>query len=318
MPRTILVTGAHGFLGRHAARLFAQQGDLVKGLGHGDWAPEEWKQWGLSEWHPGDVTLEMLQHCADKPFAILHCAGSGSVPLSLENPWQDFQRTVATTADVLEYVRVYSPDSRVIYPSSASVYGIAETFPITEDCRLAPISPYGVHKWMAEQLVLSSARQFRLSTAIVRLFSIYGCGLRKQLLWDACRKLSEGDHLFMGTGEEMRDWLHVEDAATLLSAAVDNADPECPLVNGGTGEGVTVRDLLHQVADSFSIQSSKPEFSGTNRRGDPSRYVADISRASKWGWKPAKHWRERVTEYVAWWERHRETPPDSMTQFTVR
>lgn len=306
--QSVLVTGTHGFLGRHTARFFARQGYAVTGIGHGEWLPEEWKQWGLREWHTGDVTIEALRQYASAPFAILHCAGSGSVPLSLVNPWEDFQRTVATTANVLEYVRIYSPATRVVYPSSASVYGVAETFPIAEGSRLAPISPYGVHKWMAEQLVQSYARQFQVSAAIVRFFSIYGCGLRKQLLWDACRKLAAGDCVFMGTGDEVRDWLHVGDAAALLLAAAENAAPECPVVNGGTGEGVSVRDLLNHIAQCQSPIARKPEFSGASRPGDPSRYIADISRATDWGWKPEKHWRERVAEYVAWWEQHRATP----------
>ncbi|HEY3280929.1 MAG TPA: NAD-dependent epimerase/dehydratase family protein [Armatimonadota bacterium] len=304
MLEAVLVTGAHGFLGRHVARLFALQGHAVAGIGHGEWPPEEWSRWGLSEWHTSAVTIDALRQHAGAPSVIVHCAGSGSVPLSLVSPWEDFQRTVATTADVLEYVRVYSPATRVVYPSSASVYGVAKTFPIGEGSRLAPISPYGVHKLMAEQLVQSYGRQFQLPGAIVRFFSVYGCGLEKQLLWDACRKLAAGDCVFMGTGDEVRDWLYVGDAATLLLAAAANAAPRCPIANGGTGEGVSVRELLLQVSHSLNPNSSEPEFSGASRTGDPSRYIADISKATDWGWKPEKHWRDGVAEYVAWWQRH--------------
>src|ERR1700685_2346545 len=101
----ILVTGAHGFLGGHAARFFAQQCYSVTGIGHGEWLPEEWQSWGLTQWYPGGITMETLQQYAGLPFAIIHCAGSGSVPSSFVNPRLDFQRTVATTMDVLEYIR---------------------------------------------------------------------------------------------------------------------------------------------------------------------------------------------------------------------
>jgi UDP-glucose 4-epimerase len=301
-PAKIVVTGAHGFIGRHTARYFARQGHEVTGLGHGGWKVDEWRSWGLSGWHETDISIGALDQYANRPDVILHCAGSASVGLSLSDPLTDFHRTVTTTANVMEYVRAKSPATRVVYPSSASVYGIAETLPIKEDSRCAPISPYGVHKWIAEQLVMSYGRHYRIAASIVRLFSVYGCGLRKQLLWDGCRKLASGDHIFMGTGNEVRDWLHVEDTAELLCVAADHASPLCPVVNGGTGEGVNVRELLTHIANCLHADGTKPEFSETLRSGDPSAYIADASQANSWGWKPAEHWRDRVAEYVAWWQ----------------
>ncbi|MEO6830061.1 MAG: NAD-dependent epimerase/dehydratase family protein, partial [Acidobacteriaceae bacterium] len=237
----VVVTGANGFLGRHVARLFARKGYTVLGMGHGNWSREEWELWGLSAWQSVDVTLKTLIEYAGEPTFIVHCAGGGSVAFSIEDPLADFERTVETTAHVLEYVRTSAPACRVVYPSSASVYGSVETIPIHESCPAAPISQYGTHKLMAEQMVTSYSRQFGTSAAIVRLFSVYGCGLRKQLLWDACCKFADNDSTFMGTGDEVRDWLHVEDAAALLLAAAEHASPQCPTVNGGSGQGVTVR-----------------------------------------------------------------------------
>jgi UDP-glucose 4-epimerase len=300
---SIVVTGAYGFLGRHVARLFAQKGHTVLGIGHGEWDREEWKSWGLSAWRQADITLASLKQYAGCPSLIVHCAGSGSVSFSVENPLTDFERTVVTTAHVLEYVRVHAPSCRIVYPSSASVYGTVETVPIREDCRAAPISQYGVHKLMAEQMVASYARQFSTSAAIVRLFSVYGCGLRKQLLWDACRKFANHDTVFMGTGDEVRDWLHVEDAAELLLAAAEHASPECPTVNGGSGEGVSVRDVLDHLGHVLRGDLT-PSFSGARRTGDPSMYVADIRNSDVWGWQPKRCWKEGMAEYALWWTRN--------------
>jgi UDP-glucose 4-epimerase len=154
---------------------------------------------------------------------------------------------------------------------------------------------------MAEQLVASYSSHFHLSASVVRLFSVYGCGLRKQLLWDACRKVSSGDQVFMGTGAEIRDWLHVDDAAALMLLAMRNADPTCPTVNGGTGAGVTTREIVLHIARNISPGGVAPEFSGTTRPGDPNCYIADVTRARQWGWKAKKHWRDGVAEYAAWW-----------------
>ena len=304
MDRIAVVTGANGFLGRNVARLLAERGHTVLGIGHGVWPQNEWGRWGLSEWRGADVNLRTLKQNAGIPSLIIHCAGSGSVSSSIDDPLADFDRTVATTAHVLEYVRTVAPACRVVYPSSASVYGTVEEFPIRETCPAAPISQYGVNKLMAEQMIASYVRQFGTAAAIVRLFSVYGCGLRKQLLWDACRKFASHDSVFMGTGAEVRDWLHVEDAAELLLAAADYASVACPMVNGGSGEGTTVQDILVHLGNCLKAEPRIPTFSGTWRRGDPSRYVADIARSRAWGWTPKHHWKEGVEEYAAWWARN--------------
>lgn len=306
-----MVTGAHGFLGRHVARCAAQQGYTVIGIGHGGWQREEWSLWGLSQWYRCDVSLDTLNLHAQSPEAILHCAGSGSVPFSLTDPWEDMQRTVLTTASVLEFIRKYSPATRLVYPSSAGVYGVAKHFPISEDSPTEPISPYGTHKRMAEELIVSHARNFSLHASIVRFFSIFGVGLRKQFLWDACGKISRNDLIFAGTGNEIRDWLHVDDAASLLVAGIRFASTQCPIVNGGTGVGTSVRDLLSHLASGLGLQKGGTSFTGASRAGDPVCYIADIARARAWGWEPSKHWMERVDEYVLWWRNemglHRQT-----------
>lgn len=301
MQKTVLVTGAAGFIGRNVARHYADAGWAVTGIGHGSWAEEAWQSQGFSAWHGADITLENLRAYAGEPAVIIHCAGSGTVGFSMAHPAQDFQRTVATTAAVLEFVRILSPASRVVIPSSASVYGAAATLPICESSPLSPVSPYGSHKRMAEELCQSYARNFGIATVVVRLFSVYGPGLRKQLLWDACTRIARGENGFFGSGQETRDWLHIDDAAALLMSAGELASPACRIVNGGAGEEVAVREVLGELFAAFG-RSGPPTFTGVARMGDPERYRADISIARSWGWRPEKQWREGVREYAAWFK----------------
>src|SRR6185312_5873943 len=126
------------------------------------------------------------------------------------------------------FLRCYCPQATLVVPSSAAVYGAVRQIPINESGPRNPISPYGVHKKIAEDLCYSYARHFGARIALVRFFSVYGAGLRKQLLWDACNKLVVGDGRFGGHGNEVRDWLHIEDAARLLIAAAQHAAPTCP------------------------------------------------------------------------------------------
>lgn len=299
MDSPIVVTGAHGFIGRHVARKLASLGHPVIGLGHGVWTREEWRSWGIYEWHTMDVTVENLVTYAGIPRAIVHCAGSGSVIYSARHPRQDYLRTVATTSAVLEFVRVHAPDAALVYPSSAAVYGLARQLPIKETAPSNPVSPYGAHKQMSEMLCHMYARHFGIRVAIIRMFSVYGNGLRKQLLWDACSKFRSGETMFHGTGNEKRDWLSVSDAAELLALACGFASAECPVMNGGSGIGVEIHDVVREIADAFG-GGLVPEFNGERREFDPPTYVADIAVALGRGWKPVKPWLQGVREYVDW------------------
>lgn len=300
MSKTILITGAHGFIGRNVAKHFADAGWTVSGIGHGLWGKEEWRQWGISDWRTADITLEALETYAGSPEIIVHCAGSGSVGRSLSNPLEDFNRTVTSTAVVLEYMRFYNKDARLVYPSSAAVYGSAGDHPIKEKDAIRPLSPYGYHKRMAEELCESYARNFGLKIALIRFFSLFGRGLKKQLLWDACNKFicAESEVRFAGDGEETRDWVHINDAARLI-IRLSQIDGGFDIYNGGCGRRVTVREVLGLVAKAFGNKRTV-HFSGINKEGDPKFYRADMEKTFSLDWKPEISLEKGIKEYVQW------------------
>ncbi len=295
-----LVTGARGSIGQHVAQALSAAGWQVHGLGHGEWSAKATAAAGLHRWHAGTVNLPALRGLELEPDLIVHCAGGGSVGASIVDPFADFQRTVGSTAALLEYLRADCPGAALVYPSSAAVYGHAERLPMQEDGPLCPVSPYGVHKKLAEDLIRSHGVMFGLRASIVRLFSIYGEGFRKQLLWDACGKILAGEREFFGKGDETRDWLHVDDASALLIRAGEVASPECLTFNGGSGEAVTIAAILHELATLLGAKQG-PRFSGATRAGDPRDYQADMTRTSKLGWAPRTDWREGLRRYVAWY-----------------
>lgn len=298
----VLVTGAAGFIGRHVSRVFASKGYLVYGIGRGEFS--DYRDWGLSEWKESDVCIESLIEITENPEIIVHCAGGSAVGYSIDHPREDFCLTVDTTSHVLEFIRQHSPATRLVYLSTAAVYGQVVQVPIVENVHLNPVSPYGVHKLMAENLCRLYAERYGLKISIVRLFSIYGSGLRKQLLWDACQKYSSGESSFFGTGEEIRDWLHVSDAANLLFLAESHASTNCPVVNGGYGKGIKVRDILEKLVLELQLDV-QPSFSSCEKVGDPDILVADIDSAKAWGWLPQKKLSSGLAEYVNWFLRGR-------------
>ena len=302
--KRVLVTGAHGFIGRHVARHFSSAGWTVTGIGHGNWSPEEWGLWGISDWHAADLTIESMLTYAGRPDVIVQCAGSGSVGFSHSNPAQDFERNVDTTLNVLEFARLHAPAAKIVMLSSGAVYGAVEPIPIPETSPLGPVSPYGVHKKIAEELCQSYAHHFGLAVVVLRLFSAYGAGLSKQLLWDACNKVRKSELTFFGTGGEIRDWIHVDDVASLIEASLEPAAPStCLIANGGTGEGVSVREILCRLFDCLG-KKARPAFSSQQRIGDPSHFLADDTKIRTWGWRPRMSWRAGIKEYADWYIRN--------------
>src|SRR6201998_2057558 len=152
---TVWITGANGFIGRYLSRALADAGHTVHGVGHGAIHDSDRERLGLQSWLNGEIDAANLNSLAiahGPPSKIFHLAGGSSVGLSIAQPFEDFSRTVASTARLLEWLRGSAPECPVIVASSAAVYGADHDGPISEDAVPAPMSPYGQHKLMMEQL----------------------------------------------------------------------------------------------------------------------------------------------------------------------
>lgn len=304
--KTVLITGARGFVGRHLALNLHQQGIKVCGLGHGAWTEIERVSWGVDYWLNGDVSkrnLDIVQSDMGLPDVVFHLAGGSSVGPSLAAPEEDFRRSVLSAAELLEWARLAAPEARLVMVSSAAVYGAGHSHAIRETDALTPYSPYGYHKRIAEELFESYSQNFALNTAIVRLFSVYGTELRKQLLWDACGRLSKDPSCLLlgGSGNEVRDWFHVSDVVDLLQLAAERASRKGLIINGGTGVPVTVREIADQLCKAWGM-NSQVAFSGKSRQGDPQYLVADVELATSFGFAPKMSWQDGILNYVSWFK----------------
>ena len=304
----IFITGANGFIGRHLVKKLAISGHKIFGVGHGPWAEVDALKMGMRHWINGEIdsaNLNQLKRVAGVPDYVIHLAGGSSVGAAISNPGEDFFRTVATSSNLLNWIRGEASETQLLAISSAAIYGGGHEGLINEDVSPKPFSPYGVHKWLMEELCKSYAENYGLRIAIARLFSVYGNGLKKQLLWDSCSRLASGLPALDlgGTGFERRDWTDVHDVSRALELLLPQAESNMPIYNVGTGKGITVREIAIALTQAYYPGIATPiTFSGQSRPGDPFSLVANSSLLNKLGFTWNIDWQDGINDYVTWFK----------------
>jgi UDP-glucose 4-epimerase len=303
--RTVWITGAQGFIGRHLARHLFNSGHQVYGIGHGVWSEYDYSAWGLSGWLNGEIDATNLNNIAGQsglPDQVYHLAGGSAVGPSIKAPLEDFSRTVFSCARLLDWLRSSAPKACLVTVSSAAVYGSGHDAAIAESDAIHPFSPYGHHKMMMEQLCHSYAETYGLRSVVVRLFSVYGSWLRKQLLWDLCSRLASGETVLClgGSGKELRDWTDVSDVVRLLAFAASIKGDGVSIMNGGSGVATSVQDVAQMVVNAWDVAGISVAFNGLSRAGDPFSLVADSRRLDglNFEWKVPVE--DGIRAYVEW------------------
>ncbi len=301
MDRVIWITGAAGFIGGAATRFFSSNGWRV--IGFDRHRPDVTLP--SSAFHVApieDWILEAALKAHGKPDVVFHAAGTGTVGQAQANPEKSRQDTVGTTTAILKTLGRDAPGTRIIYPSSAAVYGNAGgTAPLAEDGVLSPTSIYGQDKQEVERLCDIAGAEGRLSIGIVRFFSVYGPGLRKQLPWELGKKLlaqSSGVTLF-GTGQETRDFLNIADAISVIAHLATRDFTGTTIVNGGTGSATTIASFAGMMAQALGKQTSI-QFSGETKAGDPTHMRADTTKLHASGFAPHVTLADGLPEYAQW------------------
>lgn len=295
LERRVLVTGVTGFIGSHVGALLAERHNVV-GTGR--------KACSLAfpYWQTdlgGEEFEEQL--AAFRPEVIVHCAGPSSVQASIQDPRADFRAGPELLMRLYDSVRKSGLRPFVIQISSAAVYGDPATLPVSEDAPMHPLSPYGWHKEMAELAGREYADGCGIPGLALRVFSCYGEGQRKLLLWDAAKKLSSGTAAFFGTGRETRDYLHVRDLARLVLLLAEDPPAEgFRAVNAGSGQAVSVERVITLLRQALDREDVALVFNGDARRGDPRFWQADARRLSELGFSPEIGLEEGLAAYARW------------------
>jgi UDP-glucose 4-epimerase len=292
----VIIIGSKGFIGNHLLNFYLEEGNEVWGADVVvDYIEKE--RYFLIDASNSDYSsiFQTLQYDI-----CINCSGAANVPDSLKNPLQDYYLNTVNVFKILEAIRRYQPACRFINLSSAAVYGNPLQLPIKEDDVPNPLSPYGIHKLQAEQICKEFHDFYSIKTCSVRIFSVYGPGLKKQLFWDLYNKVTTGTPFSLyGTGYESRDFIHVLDLMKAIELVTKNASFNADVFNIANGREILIKDAV-LVFFKFFNQDIKYSFSGDKREGDPLNWLADISKLKSLGYQPAFDIETGLQSYYEW------------------
>jgi UDP-glucose 4-epimerase len=291
----VLIIGSKGFIGRYLYQYLVDN--------HVDcWGSDVFSDYTEDKFYLLDTTNSDFNDLFSKNKFdyCINCSGAASVPDSLMNPFRDYTLNTFNVFKMLDAIRRFNPDCKFINLSSAAVYGNPVRLPISEEDQLSPMSPYGLHKLQAESICKEFFRFYSIKCCSLRIFSAYGGGLRKQLLWDLFLKSKNTNHITLwGTGKETRDFIHISDIVKAIWHIIRYGSFNADIYNIASGHEV----MIDQVTDIFYKYLGRDiqfKFNGEVRYGDPQHWVADIKKIKDLGFYPKISLSEGIKNYISW------------------
>lgn len=320
----IVVTGGAGYIGSAATHRLAADGHDVLVIdnlhqGHTAALPEGARFVNV------DITDAdaMRQAVSDfQPEAAMHFAALTIAPESVTDPAPFWRVNLTGTLNLLDAMRA-AGTSKLVFSSTAAVYGVPEHLPVREDAAKAPINPYGATKLAAEHAIATYARAYGISTAVLRYFNVAGASVEigedhtpethliPNVLFAAAGRAPTltvfGTDFPTRDGTAIRDYVHVldlADAHTLALESLQTGEGSMGAFNLGTRDGATVREVVETVERVTG--KSVPVQYADRRPGDPPVLVADSTRAREvLGWEPRRSTLdEMVGSAWQWFQAH--------------
>ncbi len=266
----ILVSGASGFIGRAVIREGIKAGHTVVGVARSGCAAVPCVSTSFA--------IDDLAHAIEKnrPSAVIHAVGRASVLAAEQDEAGSYRDTVVPLKNLLEAIKQAKHRCCVVIVSSAAVYGEPGQLPVSELAALRPISAYGRQRIECEQLARDFAAQTGQPVFAARAFSLFGDEQKRLLVWELFQKfMQENEIVIQGTGDEMRDFMHVDAFARGLLALASAGSSGFVPVNVASGIGTTVKELVALWSDVLAVK--KPLVClGRRAEHDPAKWKADI------------------------------------------
>lgn len=283
-----LVTGGAGFIGANLVKMLLDQNHEVVVVDNYAGGKKEERIHSGAEYIDLDICdFDKLNKVCIKGFdGIFHLAALPRVSYSMEHPIETHETNVNGTLNVLVCAKENNI-KRVVFSSSAAVYGDQEKFPVEESFLPNPVSPYGLHKLIDEQYATLFSSIYGIETVSLRYFNVYGPYFDPEGAYALVvgkfidQRKNDQSMTICGDGEYYRDYVHVTDIARAnLMAMTVNSVGKGEIINIGSGESCSVNELAKLIGG--------PTVNIESRAGDPRKTQADITLAKKLlGWKPA-------------------------------
>jgi nucleoside-diphosphate-sugar epimerase len=251
MSRNILVAGGLGFIGSHIASTLANIPGLTV---------------LVYDVQPGECTLKngcnirgdifdfdgLVEVMRDQDVSeIVQMIGLASIPACEKSPDVSFKLNVSSVQNTLEAMRV-TDTKHLVFPSTAAVYGMTNGPKLSEFVEPKPTSVYGCHKLVAELLIQEYAENYGFDATILRLFNVYGDLEKEQgVISLFVRKALANEPLIIMGGEQLRDFIHLNDVVEAFVHSLDNGAAYGEIINVGSGVGMTIKEIAEIVKHNF-------------------------------------------------------------------
>ncbi len=294
---TVLILGSEGFIGKHCVKFYLNKSANVFGADLFEQATVSYNYIKLSR-----LSFELEDVLQKNQFDLLiNAAGSGNVNYSMTHPLIDFEANCLDVIKVLDGIRKFQINCKYIHISSAAVYGNPKQLPINENDITNPTSPYGWHKLISENLCKEYSSIFKIPTAIVRPFSVYGPGLKKQIFWDLHQKIiiANEEVELWGTGNESRDFVYIEDLILAIDTIYNKGLFDGAVYNVANGVETTIQEVVDLFIKKYP-KNIDIKFNGKVREGDPLNWKADISKLKALGFLPTIKLEDGIASLTNW------------------
>jgi len=297
----ILVTGGAGFIGFHLCKklvTFPVDVTIYDNLSSG--RIENVKDVPEAKFVKGDILASKQLYNVDKADLIFHLAAQVVVPYSMENPTEDFETNARGTLNVLEKAR--KDDSRLVFASSAAVYGNPSIMPTPESYGFHPFSCYGLSKVVGEEYCEMYAKQYGIEVTVLRFANVYGSRCHG-VISDFFDKIGRDPTKLeiIGTGRQSRDFVHVSDVVEALLLAATSEKALGATFNVGLGKTTKIIDLAKLILKVLNL-TGKTTITTTNVswHGDLDAIWFDVSKAKReLGWVPKIQLEDHIKTLMA-------------------
>jgi UDP-glucose 4-epimerase len=299
--KKVMVTGGAGFIGYHLSKRLSGLTDnliIYDNLSSG--TMQNVRDVGKAKLIKADILDLKKLLSTEKTDLIYHLAAQVVVGYSMENPLVDFETNAKGTLQVLEKAR--KDDAKVVFASSAAVYGNPTVFPTPESYGFHPFSCYGLSKVVGEEYCEMYRSQYGLDIAITRFANVYGLRCHG-VIHDFLDKIAKnpGKLEIIGTGMQSRDFVNVSDVVDALLTVGSEDFANGQVFNLGYGNCITILDLAKMMLKI--LNSEKKTFvttTGVSWQGDVTKIHFDISKAKKeLNWIPKIPLEESIKEVIA-------------------